>query len=147
MMGGYKREKALEELEAGIRIQCRGLAECGNTLKRGEGGLYPLMCKLCMASLNRHLALAGLATIANIKPRYDKAIPKFAQRVQRYAPGKTTLIIGDRKHLVRLNEDKVRQIRKERARGEKIAAIAKRFDVSTSLVYHVLNGRMWSHVK
>lgn len=53
---------------------------------------------------------------------------------------------GSRNGGAKLNEKKVRQMRRLRARGVKNKYIAKRFGVTEGTASEAINGRLWSHV-
>lgn len=46
-----------------------------------------------------------------------------------------------------LNEDQVRAIKEELARGKTQQEIAEKYDVSQPLISQINRGRRWSHVK
>lgn len=53
---------------------------------------------------------------------------------------------GERHRLARLNDEKVREIRRRAARGEKAKVMAPDFGVSPATVTQVINGITWRHV-
>ena len=58
-----------------------------------------------------------------------------------------TFNMGSTHHQAKLNEDNVREIFELKKNGERVSSIATKFNVSTTLIYFVLNRKWWKHVK
>ena len=50
-------------------------------------------------------------------------------------------------HPVKLSEKDVREIRSRNAKGERVSDLAKEYDVQTTMISRIKNGRAWKHVK
>lgn len=60
---------------------------------------------------------------------------------------KGTQLRGEKIGTSKLTECQVKEIKLRYSKGEKGNHLAKEFNVSHGLVYHILNGRAWSHIK
>jgi predicted DNA-binding protein YlxM (UPF0122 family) len=54
--------------------------------------------------------------------------------------------VGSTNNSAKLTEDQVRQIRIKHKQGQTPLEIAEEFGIHRATVYHILNGRVWSHV-
>ena len=68
----------------------------------------------------------------------------YANARDRDAHGTTAR--GERQHLAKLSPEKVQAIRRRRADGVVIVAIANEFGVSFTTIQNILSGRTWRHV-
>jgi DNA-binding NarL/FixJ family response regulator len=53
---------------------------------------------------------------------------------------------GSNNSFVKLNEEKVREIKRQLAQGETVRAIAERFNIGQSTVRDIRYGKTWGHV-
>ena len=59
---------------------------------------------------------------------------------------RTARVHGENHHKAKVNDDKVRQMRREYASGAKPVHIAKRYDLSLTTTYQILHRELWKHI-